>query len=351
MPRSIFVFLLACTFAAIPANGRSEPYPLFDSQQTLEIILEFPIRELLKRARNRPTVDGRLHYTDEDGSEVVIDIDLTSRGRSRLEHCSFPPLSVTPNPAHADDTLFAGQNKLKIVTHCRNGTTYLEYLHQEYGIYRAYNILSDYSFRVRLLKVTYRDSENKRRDDTRPAFFVESHEEMARRLGMTIVETRSIRPDQFDQAQINIYELFQYMIANTDWAITKGPGTEHCCHNGKVLAKPGTQRGWIVVPYDFDQAGLINTSYALPADGLGIRNVRQRLYRGRCQHNDELERTIELFNDRREAVDAEIAPQSISDRTRRTARKYVAGFYSTINDSARVRKKIIRVCRGATDGQ
>lgn len=330
----------------MPENGRAERYPLFDSQETLEIILELPIRELLKRARSKPIVDGRLHYTDAGGRVIAIDINLTSRGRSRLEHCSFPPLTIKLHTEQTDATLFAGQDKLKIVTHCRNGATYLKYLHLEYGIYRAYNVLSDYSFRVRMLNVIYRDSEDKRRDDTRPAFFIESDGELAQRLGMRTITTNAIRPHQFNQAEINIYELFQYMIANTDWAITKGPGTENCCHNGKVIAMPGAEQGWIVVPYDFDQAGIINTSYALPADGLGISKVRQRLYRGRCRHNDELHRTIELFNDRREAVEAEIAPQALTARARRSAGKFVAGFYSTINNPAKIQKKIVRACRG-----
>ncbi len=236
VPRIRGALLLACITAGMEANSRAEDYLLFDSEETLDIVLEVPMRTLLRRAKKKPVVEGQLRYVDANGNEVAIDIKLTTRGRSRLAHCTFPPLSITANAEQAGSTLFAGQRKLKIGTHCRNGSTYLRYLHQEIGIYRTYNLLSEHSFRVRMLNVTYRDIERKRRDEVKVAFFIESDDEVAKRLGMRKIKTKIIEPYQFDTAQTNIFELFQYMIANTDWAIRKGPRSENCCHNGKVIA-------------------------------------------------------------------------------------------------------------------
>jgi len=346
MPGIHIALLLACVLAGMTTSSRAENHLLFDSAENLDIILEFPVRTLLKRARKKPVLQGQLRYVDANGNEVAIDIDITTRGRSRLEHCSFPPLSVFLNPDQVASTLFAGQKKLKIVTHCNNGSTYLRYLHQEFGIYRTYNLLSEHSFRVRMLNVTYRDIEHKRRDDVRLAFFIESDDEVAKRLGMKKIRTKSIESHQFNPAQTNIFELFQYMIANTDWAIKKGPRTENCCHNGKVIAKPDAQDNWVVLPYDFDQAGLINTKYALPSLSLGIRTVRHRLYRGRCRHNDYLDQTIQLFNERREAIEIANTPQALSKSARKSALKYLDVFYKTINDPAKLKKQIVDVCRG-----
>ena len=347
MSRIHIALLLAGILAGMTTNSRAENHLLFDSAENLDIILEFPVRTLLKRARKKPDLQGQLRYVDANGNEVAIDIDITTRGRSRLEHCSFPPLSVFLNPDQVASTLFAGQKKLKIVTHCNNGSTYLRYLHQEFGIYRTYNLLSEYSFRVRMLNVTYRDIERKRRDDVRLAFFIESDNEVAKRLGMKKIKTKSIKPHQFDPAQTNIFGLFQYLIANTDWAIKKGPGTEDCCHNAKVIAKPDAQDNWIVLPYDFDQAGIIETKYALPALGLGIRTVRHRLYRGRCRHNDHLDQTIQLFNERREDIEIVNTPEALSKSVRKSTLKYLDTFYTTINDPAKLKKQIVNVCRGA----
>jgi hypothetical protein len=347
MPGIPIALLFACILAGMTTSSRAENHLLFDSAENLDIVIEFPVRTLLKRARKKPVLQGQLRYVDVDGNEVAIDIDITTRGRSRLEHCSFPPLSVFLNPDQVASTLFAGQKKLKIVTHCNNGSTYLRYLHQEFGIYKTYNLVSEYSFRVRMLNVTYRDIEGKRRDDVRLAFFIESDNEVAKRLGMKKIKTKTIAPHQFDAAQTNIFELFQYLIANTDWAIKKGPGTENCCHNAKVIAKPDAQDNWIVLPYDFDQAGIINTKYALPALSLGIRTVRHRLYRGRCRHNDYLDQTIQLFNERRADIEIANTPDALSNKARKSTLKYLDVFYKTINDPEKLKKRIVDVCRGA----
>ncbi len=347
MPGIHAALLLACITAGMTANSRAEDYPLFDSEETLDIVLEVPMRTLLKRAKKKPVLQGQLRYVDTGGNEVALDIDITTRGKSRLAHCTFPPLSITVNAEQADSTLFAGQRRLKIGTHCRNGSTYLRYLHQEFGIYRTYNLLSEHSFRVRMLNVTYRDIERKRRDEVRLAFFIESDDEVAERLDMKKKQTKSIESHQFNPAQTNIFELFQYMIANTDWAIRKGPGTENCCHNAKVIAKPDAQDNWVVLPYDFDQAGIINTQYALPSLALGIRTVRHRLYRGRCRHNDRLGQTIQLFNERRQDIEIANTPQALNKKARQSALKYLDVFYKTINDPKKLKKQIISVCRGA----
>ncbi len=341
-------FLLLAYFAALHTpQSLADGYPLFDSNDTLELVLDVPMRTLLRSASKKPVLDGQLRYLDSDGSDVNIDLTITTRGKSRLAHCSFPPLSITLDQKQTASTLFAGQRKLKIVTHCRNGLKYKRYFYQEHGIYRAYNLLSDHSFRVRMLDVTFHDNEQKRRDQSVPAFFIESDSEVARRLNMTTITTKTIRSSQFNVVETTKYEVFQYMIGNTDWAIRKGPGSENCCHNGKVIGPAGAEENWVVLPYDFDQSGIMNTEYALPAIGLRIRDVRQRLYRGRCSHNEQLTETFALFNEKRSEIAAALTPQALSKNSRKTVLKYLDAFFDTINDSKKLKRQILDSCRGA----
>ena len=344
--QAVFLFL-ACLATAVPSECLADGYPLFNSEDTLELMLEVPMRELLRRAKKKPVLEGQLKYIAADGSDATIDLTITTRGRSRLAQCSFPPLSITLDKDQVESTMFAGQRTLKIVTHCRNADKYQRYLLQEFGIYKAYNLLSDHSFRVRMLNVTYRDSQQKRRDSMDSAFFIESDEEVAKRNEMTKIKTKTIASHQFDIAETNKYELFQYMIGNTDWAIKKGPGTENCCHNGKVIGHAGSENNWIVLPYDFDQSGIINTEYALPALDFGIRNVTIRLYRGRCAHNEQLGRTIALFKENRRDIQAALVPLALSKKDQKKALKYVDAFFSTIDDSKKFDGRIIGKCRGA----
>jgi hypothetical protein len=331
---------------AVASEVQAADYPLFGSNDTLDIVLEVPMKTLLRTAKKNPVLAGKLHYDDAGDSEVTLDIEITTRGKSRLKLCSLPPLSISVNRKQAAGTLFDGQKKLKIGTRCKKSSAFERYLYQEYSIYRAYNLLTDYSFRVRMLNVTYRDAENKRKDEVMPAYFIESDREVAERHGMKTIKIKRIKPSQLNPAETSIYELFQYLIGNTDWSILKGPSGEECCHNGKVIGLEGSDGDWVILPYDFDQAGLIDTNYALPADALPIRNVTQRLYRGRCRHNGYLDDTVALFNERRSELEAVLLPAVLTERYKRATGDFLEDFFSMINDPEELQDEIVGKCRG-----
>jgi len=340
MPR-LLVFLILVGSASLAAEN-----PLFNSVESLDLLIKAPMNTLLRQAEKNPELAGHLIYNGVDGADVTIALTITTRGHSRLELCSFPPLSISPNREQTDSTLFAGQRRLKIVSPCKKGGKHRRYFHQEYSIYRAYNVISDHSFRVRMLEITFQDLEQKRRDEVVTAFFIESDREVAERLNMEEIKTKRISPIQFDIAETSKFELFQYMIGNTDWAILKGPGDENCCHNGKVIGVPESEERWVVLPYDFDQAGIINTDYALPAEGFPIRTVKQRLYRGRCRHNEQLDVTSALFNEKRDELNAVLASQELSESSQKAVLKYLHSFFEIINDPKRRNKNLIEKCRG-----
>ena len=321
--------------------------PLFECDAALEFTLELPMKTLLRRADDRPVLDGKLLYTDQHGKPLEFDVQVTTRGHSRLEICRFPPLSVIFGKKQVKGTVFAGQKKLKIVTQCRKGDSYLDFLRHEYGIYKAFNVVAEPSFRARMLHITFRDTQGKYKDELHVAFFIESIKEVADRLDMESVKLNKIPPVHLDGENSSVYELFQFLIANTDWSKTKGPGDEDCCHNGKVLRESGTDTGWVVLPYDFDQAGLVNVPYALPHEQLPIRRVTQRLFRGRCEFIDHMDATIELFNREREAIEAALASGGVSEKRQRSQAKFVARFYDIVNDPKLRERHVDDRCLGA----
>ena len=139
------------------------------------------------------------------------------------------------------------------------------------------------------------------------------------------------------------------MIGNTDWSVRKGPGTEECCHNGKVVAPPDSRDGWVVLPYDFDQSGIINARYAVPSDKLPIKSVRQRLYRGFCSSNSNLDSTITRFNDSRTAIENFYGGGSDGSSPNKAALRYLRDFYEIINDPKKRQKKIVDACQNTTN--
>lgn len=341
MTRSFWLIVLLTTAPVCAAQT-----VLFSSDGMLTLTIETAMNTIVRQSDDRPVVDGVLHYVGEDDERVTVPLTMTTRGKSRLEYCSFPPLSISFRKGDVKGTLFEGQKKLKIVTHCKNGATHERYLFQEYGIYRGFNVLTDRSFRVRMLELTYSDNEGKRKDETHAAFFIERDNEAADRLGMEPLKVDQIDPTQLEARHANLFSLFQYLIGNTDWSMIKGPSGEGCCHNGKVIIPPGSIANWIVLPYDFDQAGLINTKYSMPASGLGIRSVRQRLYRGRCLNLSELDHNVALFKQRRKALEEALVQPQLTGGARKSMLGYIDVFYKTIDDPNKRQRGIIDDCLG-----
>ena len=334
--RSFLILLL------MPAACLADGLPLFATDEPLEITIEFPLRDLMRKAKDRPVVDGLASYTNADGSVTSLPVKMSTRGKSRLGVCRFPPLALSVKKKAAAGTVFEGQKSLKIVTHCKSHTLYRSYLLQEYGIYAAFSVLTDVSFRARLLDVTYRDSENANFEINEQAFMIESVREVASRNDLERKKVAITRAGQLDPVYATLSAMFQFMIGNTDWSVRRAPEGSNCCHNGRILGGAGQDSGWKVVPYDFDQAGLVDAEYAEPAAELRLRSVRQRLWRGRCAHGEALEEIIALFNDRRAAIEA--ALQVPGMRNAKAAVKYVDGFYKIINDPKKRQRSIEKRC-------
>ncbi len=348
---SIFLVLFGCSAALAqePAQPPSQPGVLFSSDEVLNLTIEAPLESIFRqREQESDDHDAIIRYEGADGAEVVLEIGLRTRGKFRLKRstCRFPPVRVNIKTRQAENTVFAGEDKLKLVTHCQDGRSeYEQYVLQEYSVYRIYNLLSDLSFRVRLARITYVDTEEDRDTLTRYAFFIEDEDNLARRSDWNALAAPQVPPDIYEQDQLNLVEVFQYLIGNTDWdAFRKAPDQESCCHNVKVV---GDMVGPVFpIPYDFDFAGIVDTRYATPDPSLDIRNVRRRLYRGICRPREDIDFTLQIFRDRKEDIyslyqelgglDEDVLEETI---------EYIDEFYEIIEDPGKVRSRIERDCR------
>ena len=339
------ICLLVLVFAAV---AQSEPFqpPLFPVEaNTLKVTITAPWRDLVRKRRDRPEYNATVRYTDPAGENISVPATVTTRGNSRLKFCDFPPLRLDFKKKDTAGTLFAGQKKLKLVTQCKRSRAYEDYLKSEFTIYRAYNLLSDNSFRVRKVEINYLDESGSIYRSSKIEFFLEDKRSMAARTGFDTIKIKTLKPDRLDGQALSRYAVFQYLVGNTDWAVQAGAGDDDCCHNGVLLGEDGSDGGWIPVPYDFDQAGLIKASYAKPAVGLPIRSVRTRLYRGFCLSNPILDDTIQEF----QAIETELIrlfeSADLNDKAYRRATSYVEDFFTIVNDPVRIEKQMRAKCR------
>jgi hypothetical protein len=209
-----------------------------------------------------------------------------------------------------------------------------------------YEQVSEFAFRVRPLRVRYVNTERNNEVEEAPAFFIEHKDGVAARVGMTAVDLPSVPPEELRGKELAILTLFQYMIGNTDWSATMPAEGEDCCHNTAVLASTDSANEFVAVPYDFDQSGFINTSYAVPSEKLPIKTVRQRLYRGLCSTNDYLDEAVATFNTARPAIEALLQGARLSEKSRADALAYIERSYEIVNDPAQRRSEIVDECRG-----
>ncbi len=341
------IFLAANPFYA----AADEVDKLFRSDEVLKITLQGPFKEINSSRNKSETVpNALLSYQDDEGRTIRVDTAIEVRGNFRLQSkvCRFPPLRLIINDDSAKGTLFAKQKKLKLVTTCKPGSSrYEQYLFKEYLAYRMFNVLSENSFRVRLVEVTYIDSANEGKSDTHYGYFIESVKRLAKRLEHEQVDLPKVNPADHDFHQINLVSMFQYMIGNTDWSAVQGEPDEGCCHNAKLLKDAGNK--YLAIPYDFDFSGFVDAEYAFANPKFRLRSVTKRYFRGFCQPEDVVQANLKLFNNRKNEIYALIENQAeLSASAKKKSARYLDGFYEVINDSDQLNSKILDKCRNYT---
>ena len=204
------LFLLAMTGKA----AAKDTDPLFASNDLLRVEIEAPLDMLADERPDEEEFPGKFRYTSDDGERVEFDIVLRTRGRLRRQKdtCEFPPLRLNFRKKQVADTLFDKQDKLKLVSHCRNYTaTYEQVVVAEYLAYRMLNLLTDRSFRVRLLRVNYLFTDKNRNIDSY-AILIEHKERLEKRLDGKTIKTEKVRVSELQPEDLNLTSVFQYLI-------------------------------------------------------------------------------------------------------------------------------------------
>ena len=329
----------------VPAAAAAPATPLFASDAPIKISIRGPVNAIARSAERSPSVrDATLVLA---GFPETYAIRLSPRGitRRRKETCQFPPLRVDLVQPPAATSLFAGQRRLKLVTHCRSSSNFQQHLLLEYAAYRLFNLVSPFSYRARLAVIDYIEPDG-RPLTSRYGFFIEDTDDLARRNGLKEARTGDRVPSaQLEPRQAARIAMFQYMIGNLDWSMRAGPQGEGCCHNGRLLAGNGPY--YTPVPYDFDYSGLVDAPYAVPPDGFKISKVTSRVYQGYCKHNGAAMLAAGEIRAQRPAIEAVFSQiPGMDNRTRGKALAYLGRFFEDIATDASVQARVLKSCVG-----
>jgi hypothetical protein len=339
----------ACLAAMLSPLHAKGVKPLFQDDSILKIRIEAPFVKIKSSSDRSTNPHPGVLYLDGDTPERHA-IELSARGNSRRDKsiCTFAPLRVAFSEKPADSSLFRGQKRLKLVTHCQSTKRYQQYYLLEYTAYKLFNVITPVSLKARLAEIEYINSKNGKTIITRYGFFIEDADDTAKRNKLKELDVADARLSQLDPQAAAHYTLFQYMIGNLDWAMHDAVAGKDCCHNTKLLgpAKDASS-GIIPLPYDFDYSGLVDTPYSVPPVGISIRSVKTRRYRGFCVHNDAVREAANDFIQNRDALYQAVAQTPmLSEKKRATAAQYLDSFFDVITDQAKMEKRLFSICRG-----
>ena len=332
--RLLALMALLTALAVSPAAAT----PLFENEDVIEIELVGPIGTLIDGA----STDAELPFTlRAEGVEHQIKVRL--RGKSRLRVCSFPPLRLNFVASAVDDTVFEDQDKLKLVTHCRDSERSEQDMLLEYAAYRVFNVISEAGYRVRQVRIHYIDTSNE--DATigpKYGFLIETPEEVGERIGAEEVELEGIARSAVEPLQASLVYIFNYLIGNTDWSLVTADEDEYCCHNLHLFSG---EQGTFTIPYDLDLSGLVNARYAEPDPSLGIDRVTRRLYRGYCVSPEALASALDqIIGLKAEILAVPAAVAGLSDREAERAREYLEGFFDQAENRDRLLSRFEQRC-------
>lgn len=295
-------------------------FDIINYQEMLEVDLELDMEEVFANRKNRKKHKAVLSFADEKGVNQVWNIKVALRGKFRRSKCD----NLAPLKLHfAKDDLFnaglAKFNDLKLVNQCmEDGKDFNQLLLREYLAYKLYNQITDESFRVQFLKINYIDRKTGA-TKKQYGFVIEDTAQLRSRINALKIEKQfNIRQEKYNQDQVKLMSIFQYMIANPDWSISRN-------HNLKVLLQDDKL---IAIPYDFDFSGIVSAPYVKINPDLGIINHKQRVFLGFENHISDMTEELELYSQKRSQLIKTIKNcKPLKGRNRREMIKFINSFF------------------------
>jgi len=332
------IVLLSWYLSSVAQSSKIE---LFEAESPLECSLAFDLRKL-NREKNQELEQEAIMICNRDDSVILEKkIRIRARGISRKQICYLPPIRLNLEDSVKKSGGFKKHKSIKLVTHCELSKMYQEYVLKEYLIYKLYNLLTEESFRVRLMNVRYIDTGRKNpKEYPGYGFVIEDIDVVAERNDAFEIEVLTVNQEHLDLVAMRRVAIFQFMIGNTDWS---APGL----HNLKLLRSNDFQKvAPVPVPYDFDITGFVNPSYALPNPLFPIESVRERYFRGICGTLEEFKQALQPFYEIKDAVYQTILEfEYIEEKARTSLIRYIDEFYEIIESDKHIQAEMLRTCK------
>jgi hypothetical protein len=323
-----------------------EVSPLFREEKSLKINLHYSKTNMLAVTNDSTYLKSNLRYQFQEEEPHTLAIELRARGNYRKKNCYYLPLKLKIDKHISKGTPFEEDQKLKLVLPCLKSNQANDHVIKELLAYKIYELLSPYYFQTRLVSVALEEDTGKKKiDHDLMGILIQDDKSLAHDYRGNIIKRR-IHPKNQDALSSVRNALFQYMIGNTDYSTAYQ-------HNEKLFYLDDKI---VPVPYDFDMAGLVNTSYAVVSaiknKPLPIQKVTDRLFIG-------FEREEAVFQEvRKDFLAKETLVFEMMDRHEKffkdsreleEAKKFLEGFYKILVDDKKFESKILNKARTKLD--
>ncbi len=274
--RIVFILLVLTLFVSnitqSAANTNSSIFDLMSHAEVLDLTIETNWRAFDGNRRSATEYPATLYFKDQYGQPSNWLLKVCLRGNFRRMQCGeIPPLKLNFKKKALAAAGLSKFDDYKLVTHCiTDKAAAKELVLKEFLAYKLYNSLTENSFRVQLLNITFKDTQT---GETlqQAGFIIEDTAELRNRLGAEKVEdTFSMPAERFDQDELRQVAIFQYAIGNFDWRLSTGRNLKYVQKDGAIIA----------IPYDFDFSVFVDAPYATLNSNIGMKSKSDRIYLG-----------------------------------------------------------------------
>lgn len=341
-PRILFILILQITIAHFSLAQNTANEKLFQDTEPLSLKIKYSSK-ILKRDTNDSTyLSTVLHFENKLGQWDSMPVKIRRRGDFRRKYCYYTPLKLKMKKKYTKGTIFEGHKEFKWVLPCQMGMNSDDFVVKEYLAYRLYETISFYHFKVKFTELEFQELKGQRtKIHQLQAFLLEDVDEASDRYEGHELD-RDINPINQDAYQAIKLAMFQFMIGNTDFSIKRRHNVKLIFADDKVIS----------LPYDFDMAGLVDTHYSTVSNIQNIpskiTDVKERAYKG-------YPRDVELMNQlRQEFLESKAELLKVVSETEkyfhdpvqyRTAKEYIEGFFTIIENDKKYQRFIIDMTR------
>ena len=218
---------------------------LFSNRVPLDIAFSLSIRSI-RNSADSVYIKEMMTYRTEEGSTDSIKVGFKRRGNFRLNECSFPPLWIRIDKKQNKHTLFEDHKKLKLVMPCDGARGSNDLILREYLCYRLYEVMTPFCFRTRLVNIDFTDDKGKKNKEYQlKGILVEDIDKVVKRTSAKSTSAARINRTSLNDTCALRFDLFQLLIANTDWSKASQHNSKLVLHNGKYIALCDQDDYWL----------------------------------------------------------------------------------------------------------